>query len=83
MKIIVCDNYDEMSKAAAKIVAEQVKTNPNSVLGLATGSTPIGMYGELAEMNKRGEIDLKQSARLTLTNIIRLRRIMTKVIVIL
>ena len=46
MKIIVCDNYDEMSKAAAKIVAEQVKTNPNSVLGLATGSTPIGMYGE-------------------------------------
>ena len=59
MKIIVCDNYDEMSKAAAKIVAEQVKTNPNSVLGLATGSTPIGMYGELAEMNKRGEIDFK------------------------
>ncbi len=59
MKIIVCDNYDEMSKVAAKIVAEQVKTNPNSVLGLATGSTPIGMYGELAEMNKRGEIDFK------------------------
>lgn len=59
MKIIVCDNYDEMSKAAAKIVADRVKSNPNSVLGLATGSTPVGMYNELADMNKRGEIDFK------------------------
>lgn len=59
MKIIVCENYDEMSKKAAEIVAKQVNDNPNSVLGLATGSTPIGMYNELAEMNKKGDIDFK------------------------
>lgn len=57
MKIIVCENYDEMSKKAAEIVAAQVKENPCGVLGLATGSTPVGMYDELAKMNKAGEID--------------------------
>ena len=44
MKLIVCKNYDEMSAAAAAIVAETVKANPACVLGLATGSTPVGMY---------------------------------------
>ena len=51
MKLIVCKNYDEMSKKAAEIFAEQIKTKPNSVLGLATGSTPIGLYNELAGMD--------------------------------
>lgn len=59
MKIIVCDNYDEVSKTAADIIAKQVEDNPKSVLGLATGSTPIGMYNKLAEMNRDGEIDFK------------------------
>lgn len=57
MKIIVCENYNEMSKAAADIMAKQVKENPNCVLGLATGSTPIGMYDCLADMNAKGELD--------------------------
>ena len=57
MKIIICDNYSEMSKTAAKIVADQVNANPESILGLATGSTPIGMYSELADMNKSGKVD--------------------------
>ena len=43
MKFIVCDNYDEMSKQAAEFMAEIVKGNPECVLGLATGSTPVGM----------------------------------------
>ena len=47
MKIIVTKNYDEMSKAAADIMAEVIKANPECVLGLATGDTPIGMYNEL------------------------------------
>lgn len=59
MKIIVCDNYDEISEKAAQLVAEQIKIKPDSVLGLATGSTPVGMYSKLAEMNKNGEIDFK------------------------
>ncbi|MBR0277486.1 MAG: glucosamine-6-phosphate deaminase [Clostridia bacterium] len=59
MKVIVCENYEQVSLEAAKIFAEQIKSNPNGVIGLATGSTPIGMYSALAEMNKKGEIDFK------------------------
>ena len=47
MKIIVTKNYEEMSREAAKIVLGVVKADPEAVLGLATGSTPIGMYLEL------------------------------------
>ena len=57
MKLIICKNYDEMSAAAAHIVAEAMKADPTCVLGLATGSTPVGMYKKLIEMNKAGEID--------------------------
>ena len=59
MKIIVCENYEEMSKEGAKIIADLLKTKPQCVLGLATGSTPVGMYKELAAMNKAGEISFK------------------------
>ena len=57
MKLIICKNYEEMSAAAAEIVAEAMKANPACVLGLATGSTPVGMYQRLIDMNKAGEID--------------------------
>lgn len=59
MKLIVCENYEEMSKEGAKIIAALLKEKPNCVLGLATGSTPVGMYDELAKMNKAGEISFK------------------------
>ena len=49
-----------MSKKAAKLVASQITLKPDCVLGLATGSTPIGLYDNLAEMNKRGEIDFSE-----------------------
>ena len=57
MKFLKFNTYEEMSAAAANIMAEQIKSKPNSVLGLATGSTPVGMYKKLIEMNKTGEID--------------------------
>lgn len=57
MRVIVCENYDEMSKEGAKLFASQMILKPNSILGLATGSTPIGLYKNLIEMNKAGEID--------------------------
>ncbi len=60
MRIIVTENYEEMSEQAAKIVAAQLTLKPNSILGLATGSTPIGMYQRLAQMNKSGEIDFSE-----------------------
>ena len=59
MRVIICDNYEEMSKEAAKIIAAQVFMKPNCVLGLATGSTPVGAYNELVDMYKKGEIDFK------------------------
>ncbi|MBE6052972.1 MAG: glucosamine-6-phosphate deaminase [Clostridium sartagoforme] len=57
MKIIVTKNYDELSKIAAEEMAGVVRNNPKAILGLATGSSPIGMYKELIRMNKDGEID--------------------------
>lgn len=49
MKVIITENYDEMSKKAAEIMIDLVKKNPNAILGLATGSSPIGMYKYMAE----------------------------------
>lgn len=57
MNVIVCKNYDEVSDRAAEIMADVMKAKPACVLGLATGSTPIGMYQKLIEKNKAGEID--------------------------
>ena len=59
MKVIITKNYEEMSKVAGDILAEQIKNNPESVLGLATGSTPIGLYKHLIELNKKGIISFK------------------------
>lgn len=51
MRVITCKNYDEMSARAAEFVAAQITLKPDSVLGLPTGSTPIGMYERLTAMN--------------------------------
>ena len=59
MKIIVCENYAEISARAAELIADLVKTKPDCVLGLATGSTPVGMYKELIAKNTAGEISFK------------------------
>jgi len=57
MDIIVRDNYAEMSKYAAEIIASYVRSKPNCVLGLATGSTPIGTYQELVRMHREEGLD--------------------------
>lgn len=59
MRVIVCDNYEQMSMEGAKIFAAQITLKPNSILGLATGGTPVGLYKNLIKMNKAGEIDFK------------------------
>ena len=59
MNIIVCKNYDEMSLRSAELMASVIKEKPACVLGLATGSTPIGLYQNLIRMNKAGEISFK------------------------
>ncbi len=60
MRVIVCENYEELSKKAAKLVASQVILKPESVLGLATGSTPVGMYKELIRMYKKEDVDFSE-----------------------
>lgn len=60
MKIYKVKNYDEMSKKAANIIAAQVITKPDCVLGLATGSTPIGTYKNLIEKYKNGDLDFSK-----------------------
>ena len=57
MKIISARDYDHMSRQAANIISAQVILNPNSVLGLATGSSPIGTYKQLIEWYEKGDID--------------------------
>ena len=60
MRIVIGKDYDEISKKAALIVAAQVLLKPDCVLGLATGSTPLGLYRELIAMYERGELDFSK-----------------------
>ncbi len=57
MRIVICKNYEEMSEKCAEIIAGQIAVKPNSVLGLATGSTPEGLYAKLIERYKQGKLD--------------------------
>jgi glucosamine-6-phosphate deaminase len=60
MEVIITKNYEELSKLAAQIVAEVLNTKPNAVLGMATGSTPLGLYQELARMHKQAQLDFSR-----------------------
>jgi glucosamine-6-phosphate deaminase len=60
MKKIICKDYAEMSEQAAVIIATQIKNKPESVLGLPTGSTPIGTYNILRKMYDEGEVDFSK-----------------------
>lgn len=57
MRILKVKNYDEMSKKAAALIAAQIVAKPDSVLGLATGSTPIGTYQYLVKKYQERELD--------------------------
>ena len=57
MRIVIRKNYEEMSKTAAEIVSSLIKRKPDCILGLATGSTPIGLYKELIRMHKEENLD--------------------------
>ena len=61
MKKIVCDTYEDVCRYAADMYASQLKDKPESVLGLATGSTPIGLYNELVRRYNLGELDFSKA----------------------
>jgi glucosamine-6-phosphate deaminase len=60
MEVIVKNTYEEMSRLAAETIAKVVRSKPNAVLGLATGSTPMGTYKELIKMHKQEGLDFSQ-----------------------
>ena len=60
MKIYRAEDYNSMSRRAANILSAQVILKPDSVLGLATGSTPVGMYRQLVNWYEKGDIDFSQ-----------------------
>ena len=60
MRIIETKDYNDMSKKAANILSAQVIMKPDCVLGLATGSTPIGTYEKLVEWYEKGDLDFSQ-----------------------
>lgn len=60
MKIIVTKDYEEMSEKAFRIILSVVKENPQAVLGLATGTTPLGLYKKIIADHKLNGTSYKQ-----------------------
>ena len=60
MRIYRAKDYQDMSRKAANIISAQVIMKPNCVLGLATGSTPIGVYQQLIEWYRKGDLDFSE-----------------------
>lgn len=60
MEVMIYPSYEDMSKAAALEVARVVNEKPNAVLGLATGSTPLGLYKELVRLHREEGLDFGQ-----------------------
>lgn len=58
MRVIVTSDYDEVSRCGASIVAAHIRQKPDLVLGLATGATMIGLYGEIVQLHRKGLLDL-------------------------
>ncbi|MCR5054660.1 MAG: glucosamine-6-phosphate deaminase [Lachnospiraceae bacterium] len=66
MKVIKAKDYEDLSRKAANIISAQVIIKPDSVLGLATGSTPLGIYRQLIEWYKKGDIDFSDVTTINL-----------------
>lgn len=60
MNYITVDTYEKLSRQAANIISAQVILKPESVLGLATGSSPIGTYKQLIEWYNKGDVDFSK-----------------------
>jgi len=74
VEVIVKESFEEMSKAAARVVAKVLNLKPNAVLGLATGSTPLGLYQELARMHRDEGLDFSQVTTFNLDEYVGLTR---------
>ena len=61
MHIVVCKDYEEMSRRAAEIVAEQVKKRPDGLISVPGGDTPLGMVHVFADMVNEGKVDISRT----------------------
>lgn len=66
MKIIRTKDYADMSRKAAGIIAAQIIMKPDCVLGLATGSSPIGLYDQLVSWYEKGDLDFSKVSSVNL-----------------
>ena len=66
MRLICAKNYQDMSRKAANLISAQVILCPESVLGLATGSTPIGIYRQLISWYEKGDVDFSKAVSINL-----------------
>ena len=66
MVIYKAKDYQDMSRKAANIISAQIIMKPNCVLGLATGSSPVGTYKQLIEWYKKGDLDFSQVTSINL-----------------
>lgn len=60
MNLIQATDYKDLSRKAANVISAQVILKPDCVLGLATGSTPVGTYKQLIEWYKKGDLDFSK-----------------------
>jgi glucosamine-6-phosphate deaminase len=73
MEVIIQRDYEQMSRLAAQIVVEVLNTKPNAVLGMATGSTPLGLYQELVRLHKEEQLDFSRVTTFNLDEYVGLR----------
>ena len=60
MEVILKPDYEQMSRVAAQVVVDVLNAKPNAVLGMATGSTPLGLYQELVRLHKEEQLDFSR-----------------------
>ena len=66
MRVIETQDYYHMSRTAANIISAQIIIKSNSVIGLATGSTPIGTYEQLIRWYEKGDLDFSNVTKINL-----------------
>jgi glucosamine-6-phosphate deaminase len=72
LRVVIVRDYDDLSRKAASIIAKEIRSKPNAVLGLATGSTPLGTYKELVRMYRTEGLDFSRVTTFNLDEYYRL-----------
>jgi len=72
LRVVIVKDYEQMSRTAALLIAKQLRSKPSSVLGFATGSTPLGTYKELIRMHRREGLDFSHARTFNLDEYFRL-----------